>query len=1182
MTVTFFLRSSSMNTRKSLRNLTLPLALLFLASPASLKAQTGSSGALIGTVTDPSGGVVADAQVRVTNEATGETRTVNSNANGSYSLQLLLPDTYRVEFSRTGFKLSVKRGIQINVTETARLDVVLDLGGVQEVVTVTTEAALLQTETSTLGRVTNQTQVANLPLATRNFTQIIGLSAGIAAEVNNATEVGRGSGGADVANGPRAHGSFARDNNFQMNGLPINDLQASGLFTGGIAIPNPDTIQEFKVQTSLYDAAFGRNAGANVNVVTRSGSNNFHGTAFEFLRNDKFNANDFFRNSAGQPRGVLKQNQFGFTLGGPIKRNRVLFFTSYQGTRQRRCRCVAGSSSVFSPALTNDRSRAALGALFAGQRGAIQNQLGGVGPAIAADGSNISPQALALLSRKLPNGQYLIPTPQTVDPARPFNTRGFSAFSERARFDENQYLINIDYLHTERSRFGGRYFQVDGDQTTPLPPNAALGGPVTPGFPQIMKSQYRIFSISHTYTIGPILLNEFQFGFNRMPSQFEQTVPLEWQDVAVSAPSNANPHPVLQVSGSLTLGGNGGGAKLLQKSYIFQDLVTWVRGDHSFRFGGGVTCNQINIRDFHLFGALIFLSWPDLLLGLPAGEEASGGNATTFSNIFSSLDLPIQAERNWRFTDVNAYVQDDYRLNRSLTLNLGLRYERLGAFADTLGRNAGFDVGLLNPNAPAGGTVAGYVVSRDFPGSIPAGVKQLANNFGNRGNGQNTWAPRVGFAWQLPKSFFAATEKMVLRGGYGIYYSRTAGQTAFQSVIGGGPFAQLRQIQGTANGSASFANPFPPEFSLPQFVPYSPTTQLTPRFVAQDLRPPITQQYSVNLQMDLSHDLLLEVAYVGSRATHQLTNQIYNQAQLASPSHPIHGETTNTVANIAQRVPFLGFAPIGLNEIQSQASAWYNGLETSLTRRLSRGLQFLVAYTFSKSLSGAGADTGVSGVNAIPGNQNDRRLNYGQSDFNRPHRLVVSYLYDFPTIKVASRFSRGLLNGWSLTGVTTIQSGQPLTLVGTNTNNAYGINGTGGDRAQLAPGCTYNQLLNSGPMANRLNVYFNTDCILRTTTGAATWNVIGSDGRATDFGNSGVGIVAGPGQRNFDVAVIKRTPLTLLGDAGNIEFRTELFNAFNTPQFAPPNTNVSASTFGVISATSVNPRIIQFAVKLNF
>jgi len=438
-----------------------PIAVaLLLLFPALSFSQTGATGALSGAVTDLNGAVLPDVQVSARNVATAETRIVATQMNGSYAVPLLPPGAYRVEFSRSGFKVAVNQAVQINVTETARLDVSLEPGELQERVTVRSQTALLQTESAALGRVTDRSQVSGLPLATRNFTQIIGLSPGIAADVTNASELGRGTGGYGLTTpgGIRAHGAFARDNNFQMNGLPINDLHSAGVLSGGIAIPNPDAIQEFKVQTALFDAAFGRNAGANVNVITRGGSNAFHGGGFEFFRNDALNANDFFRNRAGQPRGVLNQNQFGFVLGGPIKKDKLLFFGSYQGTRQINGVGIGGSSSVFSPAFTNDRSRAALGALFGGQRGLTQTQLGGVGPAVAADGSNISAPALALLNFKLPNGQYMIPTPQVTSLAQPFNTRGFSAFSERARFHEDQFMINLDFIHTSRSFFAGRFF----------------------------------------------------------------------------------------------------------------------------------------------------------------------------------------------------------------------------------------------------------------------------------------------------------------------------------------------------------------------------------------------------------------------------------------------------------------------------------------------------------------------------------------------------------------------------------------------------------------------------------------------------------------------------------------------------------------------------------------------------
>src|SRR5262249_29282405 len=399
--------------RERMKSRMLILVSLLLIFPALALAQTASTGALIGVVTDSAGAVVVDAQVKVTNEATKETRTAASQSNGSYAFPLLPPGEYRVEFSKTGFKSAVKKGMQINVTETARFDVRLETGGVQEQVTITSDAALLQTESAALGRVTNQQLVSNLPLVTRNYTQIVTLSPGISAPVTNAGALGRGSGGLSQGNF-RANGTSGADNNFQMNGVQINDLQASGTFSGGVAIPNPDAIQEFKVQTGLYDASYGRNAGANVNVVTRSGGNEFHGNVFEFFRNDALNANDFFRNKAGQPKGVLKQNQFGFTFGGPILKDKLLFFVSYQGMRQINGVGGGGASNFFSPPFTNDRSRAALGALFGGQAGAF----GGV--RVAPDGSNISSQALALLNLKLPNGQFAIPTPQSVNPAQPF------------------------------------------------------------------------------------------------------------------------------------------------------------------------------------------------------------------------------------------------------------------------------------------------------------------------------------------------------------------------------------------------------------------------------------------------------------------------------------------------------------------------------------------------------------------------------------------------------------------------------------------------------------------------------------------------------------------------------------------------------------------------------------------
>jgi len=907
---------------------TLKISLACLIFAVAGLAQNASTGALTGTVSDSNGAVVAGARVKVTNEATGVERSLVTSETGSYTVPLLSPGSYRLEFSSTGFKKSVKTGLQINVTETARFDVRFEVGAVTEEITVTSEAELLQTESSGLGRVADSVVVSNLPLVTRNYTQIVTLSAGISAGVTRGDELGRGSGGMSGGNF-RSHGAFGADNNFQMNGVQANDLQSSGNFSGGVAIPNPDAIQEFKVQTGQYDATYGRNAGANVNVVTKSGGNQFHGTAFEFFRNNALNANDFFRNRSGQPRGILRQNQFGFTLGGPIVKDKLLFFGSYQGTRQINGISAGSTANISTPAFTNDRSRAALGALFAGQTGAAAP---GTGLAIAADGSNISSQAFALLNLKLPNGQYVIPTPQTVNNSLAFGARGFSAFSVPGSFDEDQYMFNMDYAHTANSRFTGRFFKADSDLIQPLPPSQL--GTSFPGFPYFIPNEFLNLTIGHAYTLSSSMVNQFDFGLNRTRVGSVQQEPFTYADIGVTAGPVANKFPVIGVNGSGATGGNGQSVYINQDHLTFQDSLTYIKGRHTFRFGGGITKSKLSLDKFTFFGGILFLSWADLLLGRNGSAIASGGNGSGATNLFLTIDLPGDLDRDWDVWDGNAYVQDDWKVSSSLTLNLGFRYERLGHLADKGGRNAGFDISLANANSPATGSLAGFLVSSNYPGTVPAGVTQLDNKFGTYGEGQNNYGPRIGFAWQLPKPF----KRSVLRGGYGVYQTRATGQ-AFLQLATGQPFASLRQIQ--LSSTASFATPFTPEPTLPAFNPYTATSLLSINLVDPHYRPPVTQQYSLNLQTDLGHNFLLEVGYVGTKGTHLISSRQINQATLASASSPIRGVTTNTAANARTRVPILGFSPTGLIAIDSAASSRYDGLEVSVTKRLSRGLQFL-------------------------------------------------------------------------------------------------------------------------------------------------------------------------------------------------------------------------------------------------
>ena len=1142
-----------------LRVLACVLCLLYLDCP--VLAQTGATGALEGMVSDESNAGVPQALVKVTSIATGEIRTVRTQDDGSFSVPLLPPGEYVAEVVKDGFRTLTRSGLEVKVTETTTVTLRLEVGGVTDVVEVTARGEIVQTQSSTLGQVVDSRVVESLPLVTRNFTQIIGLSPGVTTNLTDAGEIGRGS-GSTSAGGTSAHGNREYDNNFQLNGVGVNDIFQQGSISGGVPVPNPDTIQEFKVQTGQYDASFGRNAGASVNLVTRSGTNSFRGSVFEFFRDRSLNANDFFSNRANADKPVLDQNQYGFTLGGPITRGRLLFFTSYQGTRQTNG--VSSTHTILSPALTDDRSAAALGRLFAGQRGVMQNAFGGVGPAIQADGSNINPIALTLLQMKLTDGSYLIPTPQTVDPSAPFAVRGSTTLNSPSSFDEDQFMLNLDYVHSATNRLSGRFFGAGGSTELAFPTANVRGFPLT------TDDLYIAGSVSHSWVLGSSLFNEARFGVGILETDREQDSPFTFSSIGVRSSSQNDALPSIVIAGSFNLASSPVG-KRSQRTFQFEDALSWVHGRHTVQMGGGFTRA---LRDFERFGqpgVIQFQSVPDFLLGLNAAQNGTG----LFSNIIASVDLTglfDRATRNWEGV---AYIQDNYRVTDRLTLNLGLRYEYLPQLTDALGRPATVDPDLLDPNPPATGSLAGLVLAGNFPGQVPPGVTQTDTDGVLNNTGAHTFSPRLGFSWRP----LAESSRVVVRGGYGVYHSRTTGQVQTQTTTLQ-PFGQLRISAGPPNGGASFANPFrapiPDESTYPAFVPYTPGSNQTVSAVDRDLEPGRVQQFSIGVQTEVAQDLLLEIGYVGSRGDRLQRSLSVNQAALASVANPIRGVTTNTVANIAQRKPFLGWSTEELRLIDSGGEMTYDGFETSLTKRYSHGLQFFVSYTYSKTIESEGANVASSSqAGGAIGDQRNDGARRGPSSASRPHRFVTSWIYDLPTAAGGSSLVRTLANGWSVAGVLTAQSGRPLTLTGTNSNNAYGI---ASDRAQIADGCSNDDLTTAGAVRDRLDTFFNLDCVGPDVP----WIVIGADNRATDFGNSGVGIVRGLSQRSIDLAVIKRTPIRWPRTGANLELRVELFNALNTVQFSDPGTSVSTSTFGRITGTSVSPRIIQLAAKFIF
>jgi len=1144
-----------MNHRLILSHFLLAACLLTTGLASSQTAQTG---ALSGTVSDPSGRVIQGVTVTVTSTTTGHAQTAVTQSDGKYIVPLLPPDTYKVEVAGKNFKTIVFEQIRINITETATLNVQLQIGSVTEVVSVAAETLALDTTSSAAGHVSDQRSVEDLPLVTRNYTQILGLSPGVSAEVFNAAEIGRGGVDDALVTG----GGSYEDNNFQMNGVEINDLQGSGHFSGGTATPNPDSIQEFKVQTGQYDASYGRDAGANVDVVTKAGTNHWHGNVWEYFRNEDLNANDYFRNETGAPRAVLRENQFGFTLGGPIKKDKLLFFTSYQGTRQENGIDPSCSSSAFLPVLSGtDRSAAALAASVG-----PNTAFGGLDPlGRPVTAANVSPQALALFNATLPNGQYVIPNPQTIvtDPATGL-PEGFSTYSSSCPYTENQFITNLDWLQNAKSSFQGRFFFSNSQATFTLPSIFSFSGSL-PGAPTANPQNFRNLSLTHTYLFSGHLVNQAEIGFHRTHAGTNQSFPVSYSGLGSVVPGFDDPRAVISVFGGLSVGGNGQSVLLGQNTYVFEDTVSLVHGQHSFRLGGGVTRAQDNMASFQYGAYSVFLNYPGLMLGQAPYDP------------FETIDLAGITPRNWRIWDGNLYAQDDFKLTSRLTLNLGFRYERLGDFAEINGRNSTMNPSLIDPNPPDTGSLAGFVVSNNYPGTIPAGVTTSGNNMGIYGAGQNTLNPRIGFAWVLP-----GHDQVVLRGGYGIYHQRATGQPYLQQVTNQ-PFGLFRE--NSPDLTNGFDNPFPPVTgTFPQFFPYMPPTSATPTsfspvIIDLHLRPPVFQRYSLNIQTQVAKDFVLEIGYAGMHGTHMLVFRDINQAPLATADNQIRGETTTTIANLPFRVPYEGFSGSSMYDIQSTGFAWYNALEATLSKRFSHGLQFLASYTWSSDLANVYGSTNQPNGGTTYGDNNNPRADYGPDVFVRPQRFVFSGVYEFPGPS-SRRSPRGeALAGWRLAGVTTVQSGHRLPLLNNDTSNAYGIVS---DFAEVFPGC---QVATSGSITHRLGNWINQNCIAPYpvigdpeppgSCGAPTCPAI-----ATAFGNSRMGILRGPDQLNTDLSVIKLFPVT---ERTNVEFRTEFFNVFNHPIFSDPdNTFSDGPSFGHITTTAANPRIVQFALKVNF
>jgi len=1147
-------------------------ALLILAVGSAL-AQSATTGALTGTITDASGAVIVGATVTATNVATGQSRSVATDTSGLYKISLLPPGNYSVKFSASGFKTVEVPSVTVDVTETVTVNRSLEVGATTQQVTVESTVETIQAQNATVGGLVSGETVTDLPLSTRNFTQVIDLSPGVVANVATATAVGNGTMDINV------NGSGSDQNTYMMDGVIVTNYGSGGAAQSGsyagIPVPNPDSIQEFKVQTSQYDAAYGQNPGANVNVVTKSGTNDFHGKIWEFNRNNFFNANDFFFKNSERSEGLpntppeVKQNQFGGLLGGPIRKDKLFFFFSYQGTRQLNGIGSNGFATAITavgllpfnepgqpfataradnvghipldftgPECDYTTYKGYLGCAFAGQFGI------GTGQVVANNGSNISNTFVNLLrqTEKIPqvkggfNNGYYIPSLRYNADGVPFciATESCSVpttISQATEANENQLMGNVDYVVNSKNTFQEKYFFSSDPQMQSF---SCIVTGCDPGAPE--NAHYASTSLVTRLTsiVTNNFVNEAYFSFQRLFLDVKDgvtvqscagdgTTPLN----IIPAINDGAPCPLSDAAagnredslvpvigelgiasqwGAWTAGGNFFSATTsIQNSFLAGDQISWNHGKHSFRAGFNAQRIQWNwAQPNRERGWIMSANVADLLTSSsgPAIDGVAGLPVPINWFINTTYRLLPNGSPNphhWRINEFSTFVQDDFKVTRKLTLNLGVRWEYDGWPSDSNGVFTNFAAsaaGLVNTgsfflNNP-GGTLAGWIVQRNYNRPL---YGNLTGEFGSTGvlvNNNNTllhgspldnFSPRIGLAWQ------PFGEKLVIRAGYGMFFDRVYGNLVGDNIVGNmPPYATGVGIQ----PGQTLQNPFCP--NCPQFLGFIPRTLVvadsTPGFGATTItdifggnasgllnsgddpamRTPKVQQYNLDVQYEFAHGWVADIGYVGTHGVHlydwnrdpnlaylkagapnpptDLVNQLLERPASSFPMNdvanadPATQVLANTAGNYLGRVGFLGVNPGNLQQVETDGNHLYNALQMQVRHTFSHGLTLQASYTWSKLITDINASEAGAGI-ATPGNvlsgsaSSNDPLNHRQQYGLAAFNRPQRFIvsYSYDVPYKGEGWHEKVLGGWSISGVTTIQNGLPFTITDATLGN---------------------------------------------------------------------------------------------------------------------------------------------------
>ncbi len=1028
------------------------ITITFLLSFVTLAGAQSTTSTLTGDVKDTSGALLVGAKLTARQIDTGLARTTVSTDEGRFVFPGLPVGAYEITAELSGFEKLIHKDVNLTVGETLSISLLMQVAGIVNTIEVTGGEALVNTQSQELSYLVGERAIRELPLNGRNYTDLALLQPGVIPFPNR-------DGGSVVAHGlaMSINGQDPRSNVYLLDGTPQNDITNGPAGSAASTALGLETIREFRVETNSYSAEYGRNSGGQINIISKSGSNTFQGSLFYFHRNDNLDARNFFD---GLRKPEFKRNQFGFSLGGPIKRDKVFFFMGYEGLRENLGRTI-------STVVPDDNARL------------------GIIP-----GGNVTVSPLIQ--------PYLNEFPR----ANGANLGGGLAqysFGFNQKLDQNFGQFKIDYNRNERDQFFARYTIDDADQLLPTD---------FPQFPRTFLSRNQFFTGEYRQAYSSRTVNTFRIGYSRTRIG---------QDVEANVSQNLQPFvPGRTMIGAIDIGGvprfgpqSSVNLRLTQNVYNFEYAMVHSRGNHLIKAGALAEHYRDNMYNptFSL-GIFTFPGLRDFLLNRPQR--------------FIGLTPEGAFDRHWRFTLFGFYAQDTWRVTPRLSLNLGLRYEFSTMPLDTNGR----DSSLPDLLAPA-------------PTVGPLYENPTYKNI----------SPRVGFAWDV-----FGDGRTSVRGGYGVYFNTNNQQNLIVTVTN--PPATPRPVVNN------------PTFPVPSFA-----GSISVRPVQFNLDNPYVQVWNLNVQRELWFDTIITAGYAGSRGIHLLRSGDVNV-----PTPQLRADGT-VFWPVGQLRPNTAFTAIELKS--SDGNSWYNAFILEVRKRWSRGFSFQSSYTLSRNIDTTQASTFFSdATNATTSAYPEPfglQYNKGLADYHAKHNWVMNFIWEIPFARGMKGAAGKILDGWELTGIGQMRSGNPLTVfVQRNRSRSQWSPslgpGIGQDRPSFADGFTHETAVTGNP-----NSYFNPAAFVLQPAGT--------------LGNVGRGALIGPDLKTFDMALVKNTRWSRLGENTNIQLRMEVFNVFNRTNFGPPlltaftgaaDNEQPVSTFGLIRTTVTSSRQIQLGLKVTF